>query len=240
MLSKKLTFFLPSLLILLTAVLCLPVGAQDAYITGFGKGEFLVIGKSGGIVPGSTLFANWDDMPDLEKFFSLGGTVELIITTADGDGAIAGSQLDDAIGALAGATNHRKPEWQDLVISEIMWGLDGGSTNKQWIEIYNTTGLDMTIHLGESPPAASVVNTAGEVTNAGSVHVSFKFTSHAPAMTESEDNIVVSDRVSNVGTGGKWTMPGSSGVTTSPIGNTNAPPQSNIVSAYRNINYAAV
>ena len=50
---------------------------------------------------------------------------------------------------------------------------------------------------------------------------------------------VISDTVSNVGTGGKWTMPGSSGV--SVLGTTvNSPAQSNLVSAYRNIDYTKV
>ena len=30
-----------------------------------------------------------------------------------------------------------------VVISEIMWGTDGGSTNRQWIEIMNTTDKDI-------------------------------------------------------------------------------------------------
>ena len=89
-------------------------------------------------------------LPDLEEFFSVGGTVELVITTADAETGDSPNrlQLDKAIGTVA--EGPRVPVWRDLVISEIMWGLDVDPTasvalafanapRKQWIEIYNTT-----------------------------------------------------------------------------------------------------
>ena len=260
---SKLTFSLTSIILLLMLAVCLPVVAQTVNLASgetatIASDSFVVIGRgtlteantalSGlGIDPDLT-DANYlqiTDLPDLEEFFALGGTVELIITTADADGATDGNQLDDAIGAVVGATNQRTPVAEDLVISEIMWGLDvdpqGGTANvvtaansprKQWIEIYNTT--DLNINIAETAVASAL--TDGAVSTAGSVSVSLKFTAHMNTTTASVDNMVTSDKVSNVGTGGKWDLPGSSGVTEL-IDRFNAPSQSNIVSAYRNIDY---
>ena len=262
MLSNKLTFSLASLIVLLMIGLCFPVAAQTVALSSgetatIASGGFVVIGRgdltaantalSGlGITPALTdaNYLQMAELPDLEEFFALGGTVELIITTADADTDAAGNQLDDAIGAVANATNHRKPVAKDLVISEIMWGLDVDPTStgvnfdlsdrKQWIEIYNTTDLSISIDV---TPDASVA-TDGAVTTAGSVSVSLKFTAFTNQTTASANNMVTSDAVSNVHLG-KWTLPGSSGVTEL-IDRQNAPTQSNIVSAYRNIDYAKV
>lgn len=73
--------------------------------------------------------------------------------------------------------------------------------------------------------------TTGAVSTAVSVQLSLKFTKHTLQTTASANNMVVSDRVSNVGTDGKFDMLGSSGVTEL-IDRFNAPPQSNIVSRF--------
>ena len=266
MLSNKLTFSLASLIVLLMIGLCVPVGAQQI----IDPGDFLIIGRgdltaanaarSGlGMDPDLTADNYLQDnaLPDLEMFFRLGGTVELLITTADGNGATAGTPLDDAIGAaritaFRADPAPRVPVKSDLVISEIMWGLDVdpqaaaenfalNSNRKQWVEIYNTS--DRAILLAAAGSETQTVlgtgATAGHVTTAGSVSISLKFTSYTLQTTADANNVLVSDRVSNVGTGGKWTMPGSNGVTEL-IDRQNAPSQSNVVSAYRNIDYPKV
>ena len=63
------------------------------------------------------------DFPNLAHLFQNGGRIELITDTHQNP--------------LPSGTN--QPEFGDLVISEIMWGLDGASTNKQWIELYNAS-----------------------------------------------------------------------------------------------------
>ena len=243
MLSNKLTFSLASLIVLLMIGLCLPVDAQDVPAVTIPADGFAVITRqadAGDVTDGIAgsasrvvSVATATDLPDLEEFFGLGGTVELIVTTADGDTDTTGDQLDNAFG-IAGQMA-KTPAWKDLVISEIMWGLDDGGTTKQWIEIYNSTDVSITI---ANAAAASEVNANGEVTTVGAVTAMLKFTAFQNASTASSGLAVTTDRVSNLYLG-KWTMPGSSGVTA--LGEqVNAPLQSNLVSAYRNIDYKKV
>ena len=127
------------------------------------KQDFVIYGraensKDAGIAPGvdyrpirHALVAEFDEsrvrdlrrMPDLESFFTFGGTLELL-TPTDTDPPI---------------------EKLDIVISELMWGVDTGvkdsvvtkeenpptvllSTEKaQWIELYNTTNKDINAEL---------------------------------------------------------------------------------------------
>ncbi|MDE0010310.1 MAG: hypothetical protein OXU36_04160, partial [Candidatus Poribacteria bacterium] len=243
--KNKLTFsltgviFLASLLILLTAVLCFPVAAQNFSLpahTSDGN-DFLVLGR---VATDSLDQAGISDvglgldkterrrynllfgMPDLEAFFSAGGTIELLID----------SDID-----IDPGDGERKTAAGDLVISEIMWGLDEDGTTKQWIEIYNTTKFDIVFTSTRNPALSGIIVSPNPPRHQIRAMLRFTpFTTVTPALPE---NYIVSDTVSNVYLG-KWTMPGSSGVATSPIGRENAPPQSNIVSAYRNINYAAV
>ena len=167
------------------------------------------------------------------SFFAAGGTVTLVA-----DAAIAEEQM---------------LEEGDLVISEIMWGTDindfsrpfdsdpGPSSwipyyrpfgkahsHSQWIEIYNTTGREITVEENE---------------------LYLVFNPFSPeAGTKKADSDVVLDTVSNLYLG-KWTMPGKSGVSGQIPTNArgapesyrqNSPPRSNLVSAYRNIDYAKV
>ena len=63
------------------------------------------------------------DFPNLAQFFQNGGRIELITDTNE-------NPL---------SSGDHQPEFGDLVITEIMWGLDGTSPNKQWIELYNAS-----------------------------------------------------------------------------------------------------
>ena len=254
MLSNKLTFSLASLIVILMIGLCVPVEAQQAQMIDIDAGSimknsFLVIGR-GALDDGTTAdtatagngimmdaaitealsatvkvhYQLEAALQDLEAFFMAGGTVQLVLTGLDTD---------------VGADDTRKPMMYDLVISEIMWGRDvNGAANhtaKQWIEIYNTTDQTITI-VGDAATATD-----------GGVEAKLVFTPFTSAGSEkaatsdtAADNVVISDTISNVGFGGKWTMPGSSGAFTAPANNLHAPTQSNLVSAYRNINYDAV
>ena len=86
---------------------------------------------------------NPERMPDLEAFFGFGGTLELLTPEKDSTG-------------IASTLNKN-----DLVMSEIMWAIDEGFDENagvgdtlqfenqviQWIELYNTTGADITAKL---------------------------------------------------------------------------------------------
>ena len=156
MLSKKLTFSLASLIVLLMIGLCLPVGAQEAQTVGIttattiAANSFLVIGRGAqddatpatgnGIMMDaageSVAYQPVTDLQDLEAFFMAGGTIQLTLTGLDTDGG-----TED--------TETRTPMMYDLVISEIMWGRDvngaANATAKQWIEIYNTTDQEINL-----------------------------------------------------------------------------------------------
>ena len=253
MLSNKLTFSLASLVMFLMVAFCFPVTAQMAQTVdlpapgavttpeiGAGvipAGGFVVFGR-----PATAAAAGLSDMPryaditttanddiqDLEKFFMAGGTVELIVGVSVDDASTADTNEATMIGTAAQGT--RAPVAKDLVISEIMWGLDTSNTDtdqtiqdKQWIEIYNTTDKDITI---------------ADTASATAVTVMLKFTPFTTQTTADTTTMLVSDTVSNVYLG-KWMMPGSSGVSTAGT-NVNSPAQSNLVSAYRNIDYTKV
>ena len=85
---------------------------------------------------------NPERMPDLEAFFGFGGTLELL------------TPEKDSTGEASTLNKH------DLVMSEIMWAIDEGFDENavdgnlqfenqviQWIELYNTTGEDITAKL---------------------------------------------------------------------------------------------
>ena len=119
---------------------------------------------------------------NLTEFFEQGGILELLTLT-------------DA-------------NFGDVVISEIMWGLNAGSTADQWIELYNTTSGD--IMLDDGVPG---------------VNWTFRFSF---GNSREQENIQgwwkVVDRVSNLG----WKVAGQSGNTSQ-----NQP----LISMYRDIDY---
>ena len=144
------------------------------------------------------------DFPNLARFFQNGGRIELITDTNENP--------------LSSDTD--QPEFGDLIITEIMWGLDGSSRNKQWIELYNASNRTYTF--------------AG-----GSLNLRFSDTSANPLSNEAfipahnaNTQAQVLDRVSNISdtTNRKaWNVPGRNGNTSQ-----NRP----LISMYRVINYA--
>ena len=140
-----------------------------------------------------------DDLPDLEEFFDLGGTIDL----SNGD------MTDDKNSRI-------------VVISEILWGLDLGApvdeqTQFQFIELYNTTGAAI--------PVADWTLT---------------FTAGGPPLA------IDIDQVSNRSVPG-WELDkdhdhGQSGRVTGTLATdlTSAITPTNIISMYRNIDYAKV
>ena len=77
---------------------------------------------------------------DLSNFFRNGGTLQLLHTDIP-----ASTVAADADTGYAGATTSSAKVADSLVISEIMWGLNGDATTSQYIEIQNTTTADIGI-----------------------------------------------------------------------------------------------
>lgn len=80
---------------------------------------------------------------DLSNFFRNGGTLQLL--HVDIPGNTAGADGDKGYG---GATTGAVAPG-DVIISEVMWGLDRNSSNSQYIELHNTTDEDIGIDKGE-------------------------------------------------------------------------------------------
>ena len=131
MLSKSLTFFI-GVLIFLAIAFCFPrvVTAQSEVpqlislpLQVFVPNGFVVYGRAptqaeAGIENSVPYRQTTEPLPDLEAFFKFGGTLELL-------------------------TANFVLRAHDVVISEIMWGIDesypaDGDTYTQWIELYNT------------------------------------------------------------------------------------------------------
>ena len=205
MLSKSLTFLLYGLALLL-AVICSfaceavaqSEGAQliSLPVVGFAPNAFVVYGRAptqakAGIVDTVLYRQTTETLPDLEEFFAVGATLELLTPTLS-------------------LNKH------DIVISEIMWGVDfsypdtGEDTYTQWIELYNTQ-------------ASQHIKT----------QLFFRFT---PLRNYPDRDVVelpngkrarVLDAISTLHLD-KWDLPGESG----------GRPSVEVVSAYRNIVYS--
>ena len=144
------------------------------------------------------------NFPNLAHFFQNGGRIELITDTNQNP--------------LSSGTN--QPEFGDLVISEIMWGLDGTSTNKQWIELYNASRRAYTF-------ADSSLNLRFSDTSANPL----PNTTFTPSY-DANKQVKVIDRMSNIRTSTNrkgWNPPGQSG---------NASQNRPLISMYRVIDYA--
>ena len=188
---------------------------------------------------------------DLEEFFRLGGTIELI-APADGDDEF---YVNDPIANL-GLGKH------DLVISEVMWALDldaadvaSKNDRRQWIEIYNTM----------ADPTGSIVNITGDfatgypIGNTGRLKLRFVPYYHlerpgdmipaAAGITANGGPVGeaaganpavihrILDSVSNLQFV-RWEVHGENGNTTPPRGTFGQdPPLKTIVSMYRNLDY---
>ena len=160
-------------------------------VTVIERGKFIVYSDAdrtilNPAVPATVKMLNFDKLlhsSNLTGFFDQGGTIELLTLT--------------------------EAEFGDVVISEIMWGLDKSAPNNQWIELYNTTSNDVTLEpggWGSTWAFQFSYNTTGEWKNV-KVH-----------------GWKVIDRVSNI----DWKVPGQSGNTSQ-----NQP----LISMYRDINY---
>ncbi len=144
------------------------------------------------------------DFPNLDRFFQNGGRIELITDTNE-------NPLSSGRG---------QPEFGDLIITEVMWGLDGSSESKQWIELYNASNRTYTFA-------------------DGSLNLRFSNASANPLSDEaftpahnSNTQAQVLDRVSNIGNTTNrraWNVPGRSG---------NISQNRSLISMYRVINYA--
>ena len=142
------------------------------------------------------------DFPNLADFFQDGGRIELIADTNQNPLSSNGTQ----------------PKSGDLVITEIMWGLDGASPNKQWIELYNASRQTYTFAEGSLNLRFSDTSTNPLSDDA--------FTPAYNANTQAK----VIDRVSNISNTNQkgWNAPGRSG---------NTSQSRPLVSMYRVINY---
>ena len=143
------------------------------------------------------------DFPNLAHFFRNGGRIELITDINRNPLSSGGAQ----------------PEFGDLVITEIMWGLNGNSPNKQWIELYNASRRTYTFA-------------------DGSLNLRFSDTSANPLSDavltptyNANTQVKVIDRVSNISSTANrknWNVPGRSG---------NISKNRPLVSMHRVINY---
>ncbi len=162
-------------------------------------------------------------LPDLESFFNFGGTLELL-TSKDS-----------------------KLERYDIVISEILWGLDTGIDDltvknpqdgttlslaekigpeqSQWIELYNTTTGPLSL-IYDQRASVTPAQTGEELYLLFTPFVSY--TDRKTVRFDGDDYKVL-DAVSNLFFG-RWELPGRSG----------RRPTSAFVSAYRDIDYDRV
>ena len=138
------------------------------------------------------------DFPNLAHFFQNGGRIELV----------SHASLNPL------PRNTKEPQFGDIVISEIMWGLNRSSSAKQFIELYNASAHTYTFWNGDMSFRFSK---ASESPLPDRV---FPFPSNPNAHTK------VVDRVSNKG----WKVPGKSG---------NIEKNEPLVSMYREIKYTA-
>ena len=168
-------------------------------------GDFLVVERqspTNGIQGDVLVTSLMGDFRDLAEFFRVGGTLEVLLPKP-------------ATGTA--------PMLHDLVITEIMWGLDGRSSAGQWMEFYNDTSNNIKISdvRWSFSPDRDVVRDEAEV-------------DHDSNATTPTKTYVVVDRVSTLHLA-KWNLPGQSG-NTNPSQNPSTgitPAPTNLISAYR-------
>ena len=151
MLSKRLTFSL--VFVLMLALVAVPAMAQTLTAAP-PKDGFAVVAVSA-TPPGVTLptdaAINGILATDLADLLTFGGTIELQMAFAAVDAPTADNLAKaaadrNAAALLPGASDADKKagHWNDFIITEIMWGLDGitdaTKASSQWIEIYNNSG----------------------------------------------------------------------------------------------------
>ena len=255
--SKKLTFSLASL-VLLIALIAIPVMAQEEDVD---LGDALPIAVDGfGLVAAAETFGGGgtntplptdtvdlgitDGLPNLEEQLAAGVTIVL---------AAPSDQHRDGADAAPDATPAVLSDikFKDVVISEIMWGLNANAdtfanqTAQQYIELYNTVADADSNNDSETPEAISVDNWR-----------LFFFSSHpdylalvtdgmfdfehdgdtAAINMDGSETFIVVDIVSNISKGGYTFDIGQSGA----LRLTNGAAPKDLISAYRNINYTNV
>lgn len=136
------------------------------------------------------------DFPNLAQFFQNGGRIELI----------------SHITANPLPPHSSEAEFGDIVISEIMWGLDGTSPAKQYIELYNASAH--TYSFADTDVSLRFSTVAEEPLPDGAF----------PPLHNPDVRVKVIDRVSNNG----WKVPGRSG---------NTSESKPLISMYRTIDY---
>ena len=145
---------------------------------------------------------------DLENFFRNGGTLTLAYAdipeaTGSGHDDSKGPTGDDATGYTAATTNaYTKGA---LIFNEIMWGLDAGGKNSQYIELHNPGTAAIGIDNKEW------IITVGPVTSATVDHAIKKDADNKAVKVTPTFTVI--DTVSNVPGGAYWPVPGQSGVT---------------------------
>ena len=138
------------------------------------------------------------DFPNLANFFQNGGRIELV--------------SHPSLNPLP--PNMREPQLGDVVISEIMWGLNGSAQGKQYIELYNASEHTYTFANGDLMFRFSK---ASEKPLPAEIFTPPPFNPNA--------RLKVIDKVSNKA----WKVPGQSG---------NISQNKPLVSMYRTIDYA--
>ena len=262
--SLKMTFSLASLILILGLVFVATPAMAEIDLTvsiptntdlALAKGGYLIFRNSNSTQIGS-LTSNSNSvlvtpenpaLPDLEKlFFGEGGTILL-------QGAKTVFDKDQDTTPVVGidrrfdhdgddATDEVDLDSGDLVITEIMWGLDNRQTTnapvnpgavEQWIEIYNNSGQEIpadalegvTLKFKSGRPASSDTDTPAKDKDAKA----------KPPVDAAVPGITVLDRISNVvGTGWGAGLPGQNGRSLHVGGDTNVANRVDFISAYRN------
>ena len=105
---------------------------------------------------------------DLSNFFRNGGTLNLAYQdiTAATDSGHDEAALNADTGSVAATTNAYTAG--TVIINEVMWGLDGAAITSQYIELHNTTAVDITldtrewvIAVGSAPTGFTVIDSVG-------------------------------------------------------------------------------
>ena len=135
---------------------------------------------------------------DLDNFFRNGGSLHLAYqditaATGSGHGDSKGATGDDATGYTAATTNAYAAG--AVIISEIMWGLDGNSPNAQYIELHNpgTTAIgidsrEWVIAVGSAPTGFTVIDTVSN--NPASVYWSVPGNSGVTAVDAIQPTVI--------------------------------------------------
>ena len=250
MLKCKLIYFLVNIFVFVAFVTAPVLARRDVLdLEGriSGRDRFAVVGDANTVpttvvTPGFTI--RRPGLPDLDAWFRRGATFALL--------APAGRQRDGrtSITNAANAVQHK-----DVVISEILWGIDTNAESAddrerlQWIELYNTTttnpanntGTDVNIsnwilyivndHSDIPKPKKATVGNVKGVANVVKLNLIRRFVLFG---LDPPEQYILVDIVSNIAGGGWVNDVGQNGAL--PRKGTNITPKP-LISMYRNINY---